>query len=103
MVIQLRIGKIGFRSFLLNSKVLGVQDPTYECGEDMAVPHPLFNCMRWRDLRATALQGLNRGSLPKLLSTSKECLAAARMVLHTELLAQFRESDLEREVEWEGR
>ena len=42
------------------------------------------------------LEDQDRRSLKGLLSTQKGCLAAARMVQETELLAQFKTADLER-------
>jgi hypothetical protein len=99
MVIQLRTGKIGFRSFLYHRKVPGVEDPNCSCGSgaEMTVKHVLLDCRDRKDLREQALEGQDRRSLERLLSTRKGCLAAARMVQQTELLAQFRTADLERE------
>jgi retron-type reverse transcriptase len=53
MVIQLRIGKIGFRSFLYHRKVLGVEDLNYSYGSgaEIIVKHILLNYRDRKDLR----------------------------------------------------
>jgi hypothetical protein len=103
LVIQLRTGKIGFRAFLHQRKVPGVEDPTCkdcDAGEDMTVDHVLLRCNKWRDLRRECLQSAgytrDQALLPDLLNTRKGCLAAARMVWKTGLLEQFKACDLER-------
>ena len=106
LIIQLRTGKIGFRSFLFHRKVPEVKDPNCSCGsgEEMTVEYILLKCQKWKDLRARVLEDQDRRSLQRLLSTKKGCLAVVRMVQQTELIAQFRKADLEREwgMEEEG-
>ena len=97
LIIQLRIGKVGFRAFLYQRRVLGVDDPYCDCREEMTVEHVLLRCARWSKLQGVELQGQNRNSLRGLLGTRRGCLAAARLVQKEELLAQFQKADMEGE------
>ena len=99
LIIQLRTGKVGFRAFLFQRRVPGVDDPNCDSGEEMSVEHVLLRCARWKELRDTELEGQKRGSLRELLGTRQGCLAAIRLVQKTELLAQFQKADLESEEE----
>ena len=101
LIIQLRTGKVGFRAFLYQRRVPGVDDPNCDCGEEMTVEHVLLRCVKWKELRDIKLGGQNRSSLRGLLGTRKGCLAAARLIQKTELLAQFRKAELEGEEEEE--
>ena len=100
---QLRTGKIGFRFFLYQRKVPGIEDPFCQmCNELETVQHVLLRCPRWEELRKECLRkGLKEGTRPSLqalLETKKGCLAAAGMIQRTELLAQFKSCDID-EVE----
>jgi hypothetical protein len=102
LVIQLRTGKIGFRSFLCQRKVPGFEDPScQDCDEglEMTVEHVLMNCRKWLDLREECLaRGLRDGAQPTLealLGTRKGYLAASEMIWKTGILMQFRACDLE--------
>lgn len=99
LIIQLRTGKVGLRAFLFQRRVPGVDDPNCDCGEEMTVEHVLLRCMKWSELRDLELEGQNRSSLRGLLGTRKGCLAAARLVQKTGLLAQFQKADMEGEEE----
>jgi exonuclease III len=93
LVIQLRTGKIGFNAFLYKRGVPGLDDP--QCthcnnGDDMTVEHVVLKCSKWREERNRALVGLPRSSLRRLLETRRGCLAAARIIQATRLLAQYR-------------
>jgi hypothetical protein len=92
--VQLRTGKLGFRSFLFHRNVPEVEDPNCECGEELTVSHVKLDCTSRRDIRATALEGLNRKSPRKPLFIRNGYLAAARMVEQTELQTQFQRSEL---------
>ena len=67
----------------------------------MTVEHVLLRCVRWKELRDIELEGQIRSSLRGLLGTRKGCLAAARLVQKTELLAQFQKAELEGDGEEE--
>ena len=98
LVVQLRTGKVGFDSFLYHHHVPGVDSPNCDCGGgEMTVGHVLLDCSRWDELRAKVLRHVDGNSLETLLGTRKGCLAAARMVQKTGLLAQFSKSDMERQ------
>jgi hypothetical protein len=93
LVIQLRTGKIGFNAFLYKRGVPGLDGP--QCthcnnGDDMTVEHVVLKCSKWREERNRALVGLPRSSLRRLLETRRGCLAAARIIQATRLLAQYR-------------
>ena len=103
LIIQLRTGKIGFRAFLHQRRVPGRNDPNCVGGEEMTVTHVLLKCAEWKELRDEALEGQKRSSLRELLGTRKGCLAAARLIQKTELLAQFQKVDLEGEEEEQKR
>ena len=97
LIIQLRTGKIGFRAFLHSRKVPGIDSPNCDCGDLMTVTHVVLRCPRWTEARAVAFAGIDERSLRSLkglMATRKGCLAAARMVQQTELLAQFQSADL---------
>ena len=53
LLVQLRTGKVGFRAFLHQRKVPGVEDPYCDCGreEEMTVEHVLLRCQTWNELR----------------------------------------------------
>ena len=65
----------------------------------MTIHHVLLECEKWNELRTRFLRKQGRRDLPRLLSTQKGCLAAARTVQETELLQHFKASDLERLAE----
>ena len=68
------------------------------------MPHTSCCDVKWKELRDTELEGQNRSSLRGLLGTTGGCLAAARLVQKTELLAQFHKVDMKgEEEEGEGR
>lgn len=92
LVIQLRTGQIGFNAFLHKRRVPGVNNPSCthcDSGQDMTVEHVVLQCPKWEALREEKLTGQQRTSLRALLSTRRGCLAAARLVLATRLLAQY--------------
>jgi hypothetical protein len=87
LVIQLRIGKIGFRAFLFNRKVSEIDSPwclTCDGQELEIVTHVLLHCLAWKELREECFKdGLKEGTRPTLkalLNVEKGCRAAARMI-----------------------
>ena len=86
----MRIGKIGFRAFLYNRKVPRINSSNCDCGNLIIVIHVMLRCPRWIEARAVAFVGIDERLLrllKDLMVTRKGCLAAARMVQQTELLA----------------
>ncbi|EXJ76884.1 hypothetical protein A1O3_10529 [Capronia epimyces CBS 606.96] len=65
----------------------------------MTVEHVILKCRRWNELRARVIRNNAGDSLAAILSTRQGCLEAARLVLATDLLAQYRNY---REVGEEG-
>ena len=85
---------MGFRAFFYQRRVPGVDDPNCDCEEETTVEHVLLRCEKWNELRDIELEGQNRSSLRGLLGTRKGCLAAARRIQKTELLAQYDASSV---------
>jgi hypothetical protein len=89
LLIQLRIGKIGFNEFLYE-RVPGVWNERCACGHaTMSVRHVLPSCPRWEREREEELGEMAR-DLKEVLGTRHEATAAIRLTLRTGLLEQFK-------------
>ncbi|KAF3484325.1 uncharacterized protein GIQ15_03649 [Arthroderma uncinatum] len=94
---QMRTGKIGLRDYLLNIRVPQVEDDVCQClkGRE-STSHLLRACPIFKDLRRDILwQGEWTTDLKKMLSHKNYAPKAARFMLHTKLLGQFRSVETE--------
>ena len=93
LLVQLRTGKIGFNDFLHSRGVPQVRSRRCACGMgDMTVRHVILVCQNWANERKTYLDRADR-DLKRILNTPEKATAAIRMILATEILAQFRAVD----------
>jgi hypothetical protein len=84
---------VGFNAFLYERKVPTITTPGCGCGHNqMTVEHVLLRCPTSADKREEVLGPLQQGGLKDLLTTREGCYQAARFVLRTDLLEQFRGS-----------
>ena len=91
LIVQLRIGKIGFNAFLHERRVPDAISPRCDCDLGiMTVYHVLLICPRWRELRQRFLAWLKTSDLRQLLNTTKGLKAVVQFTLATDLLPQFQ-------------
>lgn len=97
LIIQMRTGKISLRHFLYQRKVPGVTSGECECGQGLqTVSHVMYTCSRFNELRLTFRTPDEKGrrrwttDLRKLLNQRSTAIAAAKFIIATKLLGQFR-------------
>jgi hypothetical protein len=109
LLTQLRTGKIGFKHFLSERRVPGVESPACDCIQgDMTVEHVLLKCRKWQTERAELIDPLRTRNLREILTERKSCRAAVKMIQRTKLLEQFKATaEMERygeeEKKWKER
>jgi hypothetical protein len=98
-IIQLRTGKIGLRHYLYQQGVLNVPDADCQCGkatqtvQHVLLTYPLLKSLR-KEIFSRRFRGPEgEGSLKKILNTPKLAIRAAKFMVRTGLLGQFRAVD----------
>ena len=100
IITQLRTGKIGLNAYLHSRKVPGIDSPNCGCGYRLqSIEHVLLYCKKHHQLRRDHL-GPGRKTLGEVLSTPKLTLKAAKFMVATRLLGQFRRPE-EEEIDYE--
>src|SRR6266496_4887807 len=90
LLIQLRMGVIGFNDFLFQRRVPTIFSLHCACDSAaMTVHHILLDCPTWTEPCRELLDAFHSKDLHKLLNDQKRAIAAIKFVLHTDLLAQF--------------
>jgi hypothetical protein len=100
ITIQLRSQKIGLQAFLYSRKVSGIESancPYCEENEE-TTQHFLLECRQWERERGLFLALYRERSLNSTLETREGCLAAARFVIATRRLEQYKAIALEQTV-----
>jgi hypothetical protein len=94
---QMRTGNISLRHFLYKRKVLGIDDRECQCRyRAQTVTHILLSCPRFKEERnAWKNEGTWSSDARKILSDGKYVARAAKFMLETKLLGQFRSIDLD--------
>jgi tubulin alpha len=97
IITQMRTGNIGLRHYLYQRKVPEVEDGQCQCRRgEQTVAHILFSCPRFKDERNVwRSEGTWSANLKKVLTDGKQAARAARYMLETKLLGQFRSADTE--------
>jgi len=97
IIIQLRSQKIGLQAFLYSRKVPGIESAIcpYCREKEETTQHFLLECRKWERERGLFLALYQERSLNSTLGTREGCLAAARFVIATERLEQYKAIVLE--------
>jgi hypothetical protein len=97
ITIQLRSQKIGLQGFLHRQRVPGIDSPIcpYCREKEETTEHFLLECGEWERERGLFLASYRERSLNSTLKTREGCLAAARFVIATKRLEQYRAIALE--------
>ena len=91
LLIQLRIGVIGFNNFLFRRRVPTVPSPRCVCDTTtIIVHHVLLDCPIWIEPRNELLSDLRTKDLRFLLNDRKGVKIVIKLILHIDILAQFR-------------
>jgi hypothetical protein len=96
IIIQLRSQKIGLQGFLHHQKVPGIENPLcpFCQHEDESVKHFLLKCTQWNTQRALYLGPYSDKRLDIVLGTKEGTIRAARFLIATKRLEQFKAIDL---------
>ena len=91
LLIQFRIGVIGFNNFLFRRRVPTILSP--RCVYDITiitVHYVLLDCLTWIEPRNKLLGDLRTKDLRFLLNDRKRAKVVIKLILHIDILAQFR-------------
>ncbi len=88
---HIRTERIGLNAYLHSRNVPGADNPRCACGgRRQTAKHILMHCPDWTHLRPKMLREAGLTDYRIIVSTAKGLRAAARMMMETELLEQFR-------------
>ena len=88
---HIRTERIGLNAYLHSRNVPGADSARCDCGWDhQTAKHVLMHCPDWSHLRSRMLRDAGSSDYRIIVATTKGLRAAARMMMKTELLEQFR-------------
>ena len=88
---HIRTERIGLNAYLHSRTVPGTDSPRCECGRShQTAKQVLKHCPDWTHLRSRMLRDAGSSDYRIIVATTKGLRAAARMMMETELLEQFR-------------
>jgi len=91
LAIHIRTERIGLNAYLHSRNVPGTNSPRCDCGwSHQTAKHILMHCPNWTHLRSNMLRDAGFTDYRVIVATTKGLKAAARMMMETELLEQFR-------------
>jgi hypothetical protein len=96
----MRTGRIGLRHYLFSRRVPDIEDDRCGCGQaSQTIPHVLLACRQFAQLREELwveedqdgrTRRIRSMNLKEILNTPKYAIKAAKLLMATGLLGQFR-------------
>lgn len=88
---HIRTERIDLNAYLHSRNVPGANSPRCACGwSHQTAKHILMHCPDWTHLRSRMLRDAGSTDYRIIVSITKDLRAAAKMMMGTELLEQFR-------------
>ncbi len=91
LAIHIRIERIDLNVYLHSRNVSSTNSSRCNCGRShQTAKHVLMHCSNWTHLRSRMLRDVDSSNYRIIVATTKGLRAAARMMMETKLLKQFR-------------
>ncbi len=88
---HIRIERIDLNVYLHSRNISSTNSSRCDCGwSHQTAKHVLMHCSDWTHLRSRMLRGVGSSNYRIIVATTKDLRAAARMMMETKLLKQFR-------------